>query len=388
MAKLASLVPQNLTGQQNTLANHVSVLSNIRAYCIGVEQTSLQNIITPVPDWFTTLQSNVALAQTHATVWTANQTGIEAQITSTIPQAAITFGSRFVTGSNAILKILTDSSYDPSATEINQIQQALNWMNEGIAAQQQNITTVQAQFGTFQTNSAADLNNLTTGNNSIQAALNIDNQEITKLNGDIAVQNANIAADNAAITASAIAGGIGLFVGVAMVGLGAAATGPAAPIVMAIGGLIMVGSIVEMAAVIAVYEQKLSAAQSKLAEDTYNLGQENQQVASLNVMNNSVTNLVNLNKNMAQSLSDIADWWTITSKDLAAVASDFTAVSKDMTQQDWFGMSLDLQQAQSDWATFVQFATQMEVTVTTIQNKVIPINSTNNKTVSQAAAVA
>lgn len=381
MSKLGSLIPQNLTGQQDTLANHVSVLSSIRAYCIGVEQTSLQNIVTPVPDWFNSLQANVELAKTHVTVWTANDTGIEAQITSTIPQAAITFGTKFQTGSNAILKILNDSGNSPSAAQIADIQKALTWMTAGIDAQQTDINTVKAQFGTFQTNAATDLTNLTTGNNSIQQALNVDQQVISNLNGDIAVQTANIAADNAAITASALAGGIGLFVGVAMVGLGAAATGPAAPIVIAIGAFIMVGSIVEMAAVIAVYEKKLAAAQSKLAQDTFDLNQENQQVASLTVMNTSVTSLVNLNKNMAQSLSDIADWWAITSKDITAVANDFAAISSDMTNADWFGMSLDLQQAQADWTTFVKFATQMQITVTTIQNKVIAINSTNNSTV-------
>ena len=379
MPTLPSLVPKNLTDQQNKLAEHVSVLAKIRAYCIGVEQTSLQNIITPVPGWFTTLNSNVQLAKTHCNVWTASDTGIETQITSTIPQAAITFGSKFGTGSNAILNILEKSGNSPSAAQIIQIQQALTWMTAGIDTQQTNINTVKAEFTTFQTNAAVDLNNLTTGNNSIQTALNIDNQVIFKLNGDIATQNANIAADNDAITAAALAGGIGLFVGVAMVGLGAAATGPAAPVVIAIGAFIMVGSIVEMAAVIAVYEQKLSAAQSQLAQDTYELGQENQQVASLTVMNTSVTTLVNLNKDMAQSLSDIADWWGIISKDIAGVNADFTAISKDMTTADWFGMSLDLTQAQTDWAQFVQFATQMEVTVTTMQNTVIPINSSTVK---------
>ena len=378
MAQLPSLIPQNLTDQQNKLADHVSTLTKIRAYCIGVEQTSLQNIISPVPDWFTTLNTNVQLAKTHATVWTANDTGIEAQITSTIPQAAITFGSRFGTGSTAILNILVNSNYSPSAAEIDQIQHALTWMNAGVSAQQANVDAIKGEFGSFQTNAAADLTNLTTGNNSIQAALNIDNKVITQLNGDIATQNANIAADNAAITAAALAGGIGLFVGVAMVGLGAASTGPAAPIVIAIGAFIMVGSIVEMAAVIAVYSQKLAAAQSKLADDTYELGQENQQVASLTVMNTSVTTLVTLNKDMAQSLSDIADWWAIISKDIAGVAADFTAISKDMTSADWYGMWLDMTQAKADWANFVLFATQMEVTVTTIQNKVIPINSTIN----------
>lgn len=372
MAKITSLQPQQADQQKDTLANNLDVLTKIRAYAIAVSQTNLQNILTPAPDWFTTLSTNLDATKTHAAVWT---TTLEPNITATVPQAVVNIGSRFTTGTNNILNILSSSKNNPSAGQIAQMQADLNWITEHLASEQTSITTLQGTFTTFQTNASTDFTNLTSGNNSIQAAILADNKIINNLNADILVQQADIAADNAAITAAAIAGGIGLFVGVAMVGLGAAATGPAAPIVIAIGALIMVGSIVEMAAVIAVYEKKLAAAQNQLNDDTAELTDENQQVAALTVMNNSITNLTTLNAAMAQSLTDIANWWAIIVKQLKTVNQDITDAGTDMSESDWNDFSMDIQQAQSDWATFVSFATQWETTATTIVNKVIDVTA-------------
>ena len=66
MGKIASLVPQNASGQKDVLANHVDVLTKIRAYAIAVEQTNLQTIINPPPDWFDTLNTNLRVAKKHA----------------------------------------------------------------------------------------------------------------------------------------------------------------------------------------------------------------------------------------------------------------------------------------------------------------------------------
>ena len=368
MGKISSLVPQNAAQQKDTLAKNLDVLSKIRAYAIGVTQTNLQTISDPPPVWYNTLSTNLSLAQTHAAVWT---TTLEPNITSTIPQAVANLGSRFTTGTNAILQILKASNNNPTAAQVTQMQTELTWITRHLNEEMATITTLKGTFTTFQTNANTDLTALTTGNNSIQKAILADDTDINNLQADMAVQTANINADNAAITAAAIAGGVGLFVGVAMIGLGAASTGPAAPFVIAIGALIMVGSIVEMAAVIAVYEGKLAAAQNQLNQDTANLANEQQQVASLTIMNNSITSLVNLNQGMAQSLTDIANWWALISTQLGTVNQDISDASGDMTASDWSDFGLDIQQAQLDWTSFVGFATQWQVTATTLQSKVI-----------------
>lgn len=367
MGKIASMVPQSADQQKDTLAKNLDVLSKIRAYAIAVEHTNLQTISTPPPTWFNELNTNLATTKADAAVWT---TTLEPSIVSTVPQAVVTLGNRFTVGTNAMLKILTDSGNNPTADQIQQLQGYLTWITKHVSEQKTTIATLQGTFTTFQQRAHIDYTNLTSGNASIQKAIVDDQTIIGDLTADIAVQNANITADNAAITASAIAGGVGLFVGVGMVGLGAAA-GPAAPIVIGIGALIMVGSIVEMAAVIAVYSKKLAEAQNKLNQDTADLTNERQQVAALTLMNNSITNLTSLNEAMAQSLTDIADWWAIISTQLASVTADLTEAGSDMSQSDWLDFSMDIQLAQKDWVSFQSFATQWQQTATTIVNQVV-----------------
>lgn len=371
MGKIASLVPQNASGQKDVLANHVDVLTKIRAYAIAVEQTNLQTIINPPPDWFDTLNTNLGVAKKHAGNWTQT---LEPAITSTIPQAVINIGSRFQTGTANILQILQDSKNNPTSDQISTIQAELNWIFKHIGDEKTSIDGVKSNFSTFQTDAGNDLTNLTTGNNSIQKALLDDQKVVTDLNSDIAIQKADIAKDNAAITAAGIAAGVGLFVGVSVVGLGAASTGPAAPFAIAIGAFIIVAAIAEAATVIAIYEKKLAEAQDKLNTDTAELANEQQQIASLTVMNTSVTTLVDKNKDMAQSLTDIADWFGIITTQVNTVISDLNDSKSDMSQSDWVDLSLDIQQAQKDWANFVTFATGMQTTVTTLQNKIVNIH--------------
>ncbi len=373
MAKIASLVPATTVGStpvKDVVANHVSILTQIRAYAVGVEQTNLQAAITPPPDWFKTLSANLGVAQKHATVWT---TSLEGDITSTIPQAVLTISSRFKTGTDSILSILNASGNNPSSAQVTEIVDTLTWIFRHVGDEQTSINAVKSTFMTFQTNAGIDLTALTTGNNSIQKALLDDQKVVNKLNSDIAIQNADITKDNAAIEAAAIAAGIGLFVGVAVLGIGAASTGPFAPIAMIIGGLIMVGAIIEAAAVIAVYSQKLAEAQNQLANDTDELNNEQQQIAALTLMNQSVTSLVNLNKNMAQSLTDLADWFALVTTKIGTVVSDLNDAQGDMNTQDWLDFSLDIQQAQQDWNDFQNFATGWQTTVTTLQNKIITV---------------
>ncbi|RYY38757.1 MAG: hypothetical protein EOO08_13150 [Chitinophagaceae bacterium] len=356
--------------QKDKFATHVDVLAKIRAYAIGVQQTSIASYKNPPPTWFDTLSGNLNSAKGHASVW---NTTLEPGITATIPQSVIELGNRFKVGTNAMLAILASCGNQPSPDQVKQISGDLGWIVKHVEEQRASIASLQLQFQTFQNSAAADFNSLTTGNDSIQQAILDDNKRIIQLQGDIAVQNAEIAKDNAAITASGIAGGVGLFVGVGVMGLGAAAAGPLAPIAIGIGAFIMVGSIVEMATVIAIYAKKLADAQSKLAQDNADLANEQKEVAALTIMNNSITNLVGLNKDMAQSLTDVANWFSAISAKIVTVKRDIDEAGDDMKKSDWDSFVMDIQTSQLDWADFVNFATQMQKVVTTIQNQVIDV---------------
>lgn len=369
MSKISTLIPKDQTKQKDQMADALSVLSHIRAYVIAIEATSLQNILDPAPSWFKTLSTNLAAAQKHSEPW---QKTLEPGITSTIPQAIINMGSRFGTATDAILDILNSTDV-PTAAQIKNITQALDWITEHISTQQGDIKKLQDAFSTFSSDAHTDYTTLTSGVDSIQTAILDDQDLISTLQGDIAVDEANIAKDKAAITAAGIAAGVGLFAGVSIIGLGAAATGPAAPIAILIGAFILVGSVAELAAVLAVYIPKLEKAQSKLRKDTAKLNYEQQQVASLTVMKNSITNLTSLNQKMAQSLQDITDWFADLSKQVSTVSTDIKDSQGDLTKADWFSLKLDIQQAQKDWKQLADYATQWQKTATTIQNKLVNV---------------
>jgi hypothetical protein len=297
---------------------------------------------------------SLATAQTHTKTWTET---LEPAITSTIPQSVIAMGSKFTTAADDILSILAASPV-PSPDQQATILSDLQWMSEHLAKSLDDISTLSQTFTTFQSDSGKDFTALSAGNASIQQAILSDTNVITRLNGDIASAQADIAADKAAMTAAGIAGGVGLFVGVGVMGLGAAGTGPLAPVAIAVGALIMVGSIVEMAAVIGVYAKKLADAQTRLNDDQAELTAEGQQVASLTLVSNTVDGLVEQNKAMGQSLSEIADWWAGTKAKLDTVIDDVQNAHDDIGF--WHPFKLDVTTAKADWQDFAAFATNMQ----------------------------
>ncbi|WP_299337909.1 hypothetical protein [uncultured Psychroserpens sp.] len=375
MTQIKSLVPKNIKKQKEDMAKNLSVLAFIRGYVLGVEHTQI-HAIDPKPSWYDELSKHLDAAKKHVAPW---QTTVEPGITSHFPHSISNMASRFGTGTDQILDILNKTTpdgkqYVPNAGEIETIVESLNWISKHIGAESDALAAVKKDFDTFKANSDTDNKALTSGVNSIQKAILDDQNLIIGLQGDIATDNANIAADQAAITASGIAAGVGLFVGVSVLGLGAAASGPAAPIAMVIGGLIMAAAAIQFAAVLAVYIPKLNAARKKLAADTQHLNEEKQQVASLVILNNSIGKLVDLNTQMQNSLQDLTDWFSNTAESISTVATQIEEASSDLTNKEWFDLKLDVIQAQKDWSQLETYANQWAVAATTIVNKVISIN--------------
>lgn len=375
MTAIKTLVPTDLKKQKEQMAKNLSVLAQIRGYVVAVEHTQI-HAISPKPKWFDTLNTNLQAAQKHVKPW---QTVVEPGIVSQFPHSISNMASRFGTGTDQILDILNTKTSDgkqyvPTAGQVETIVASLNWISKNITSEKGNLDQIKTNFNTFKSTSDSDYTALNKGNNSIQSAILGDNKIIIQLQGDIATDQANIAADNAAIKAAAIAAGVGLFAGVSIVGLGAAATGPAAPVVMLIGAFVIVASIAELIAVLAVYIPKLNAARKKYAEDTAHLSQEHQQVASLSIMSHSVSKLLSLNKDMQNSLQDVTDWFEQSALQIQTVSDDISDSKTDISADDWFSLKLDITQAQKDWKALETYSNQWAKAATTIVNKVVNIN--------------
>ena len=258
-----SLIPPNASQHKDALASHLGDLLHIRAYCVGVLNTTLYPATNPPPSWFNTLDGHLAAAKRTAETWTVT---LDGALVAGVPEMMIHFGHLFRSSAGRITQILRDSGNHPNASQRSAITNDLLWLAHHLHRTQHTISHLQSQFQSFQTASHTDFEALTSGVNSIQHAINADQQTIATINADIVTQKANIEHDNVAIDAAAIAAGSGLVVGAGLLGLGATA-GPAAPVLLLVGGFFLVGSVAEAAAVIATFEHKLAVAENKINQD-------------------------------------------------------------------------------------------------------------------------
>ncbi|HTW85098.1 MAG TPA: HBL/NHE enterotoxin family protein [Candidatus Sulfotelmatobacter sp.] len=349
-----SLRPADLGDHQQVLADHLGAVLMIRGYAVAVEQTNLTSPTDPPPTWYPDLVKNIGTAKTHVGVWTDT---LEPAITSQVPQTAISFGTKFKTATDGILSILNASNNSPSEQQKSQIEQELAWLAGHIDDVHSPLPGLSQQFTTFQKTAAADLTTLTTGASSIQDVITADTTVKDRIEGEMADTQSKIMKDKAAMEAAGIAGGVGLFVGVGiMATTGAETFGIGA----AIGAFIMVGSLVEAATVLAVYGKDLADQQAKFNEESAGDQKEIEQITALGLLKNTIDGLAGKNEAMAQSLVEIADWWSMIGQKLGAVIQDVKDAAADEADGFWMGLANDITDAQKDWASYVSFATNMQ----------------------------
>jgi predicted nucleic acid-binding Zn-ribbon protein len=345
-----SLAPTDAQ-HKDELAKHLDAILNIRGYCCAVQSTNFTPAQQPPPDWYKTLAANLALAKEHTTLWTRD---LEPAIISTIPQAVIDFGTRFDTAATSIMNILDTSHKHPNADQRTEILDQLTWMTRHLNEQKASIAALHDQFRTFQKDASEDLTRLQDGANGIQAALDLDEQLKNKLQADYDQANADIEQAKSDMTASGIGTGVGMFVGVAVMGLAPP------PFGLIAGGLVLVGSIATMAALLAKYSKALSEARNRLADVESQQRRVAAEVTALTVLQKSTGKLVELNVGMGQSMQEIADWWSTLEAKQRSVINDVTDAQDDANHQAWTSLALDIPTAKRAWVDFSRFATNMQ----------------------------
>jgi heme A synthase len=156
------------------------------------------------------------------------------------------------------------------------------------------------------------------------------------------------------MTASGIGTGVGMFVGVAVMGLAPP------PFGLIAGGLVLVGSIATMAALLAKYSKALSEARNRLADVESQQRRVAAEVTALTVLQKSTGKLVELNVGMGQSMQEIADWWSTLEAKQRSVINDVTDAQDDANHQAWTSLALDIPTAKRAWVDFSKFATNMQ----------------------------
>ena len=358
-----SLTPDTKTAQDN-LASHLNAVLQVRAYANGILATNLtwNDSAGPAPDWFTKLVADFTVAKTHAGTWA----GIEAEMTSTLPQQLIDYGNLFTAATGDIVTLLTNDKFKPSADDAKTIADTLTQVCAQLTANGQAIGDLHTRFNVFSAGCATDLATLVSGNNEIQKALNLEQQDVDRINGLIAQTNADIATDQMAVEAAAIAAGVGLFVGVAAMALGAETMG----LGFFVGCFILAGAIAALGTM-AAYMVKLGKAQSELIDEQDSLGQDQQIIVALQLLQNTVTGLVTQNKAVADALDAINDWFAGLSAKMNSVIADMQKAENYEAQSFWLMVKVEVDAGNAAWAQLINFATLYQQAVAGVDNQVV-----------------
>lgn len=362
--RIQSLAPPRFNATKNNLADHQDTLMHIRSYAISLEQLQLYPISNPPPDWYDHLNGNINNAKTHAQNWTNS---IEPQIVSNIPQLVSNVQVRFNVVANNWKTMLdpngTGQARQPTRDEIESIMHDLGWLQHHMNRDRESFSRVQTGFTHFKNNSDADFQSLSHGVDSIQHAIEVDEQDIARIRNLIDQEKVEIKADNLKIEASAIASGVGLFLGAGLIGFGAAA-GPAAPVLLLVGGFCCIASIAQAAGVIAHFESQIRHLRDEINTQTAQLSHETQQALLLTALQKHIYDVVEKNQMMANSLSSVMDWFedviakSNTALQELADARDDTGT--DQNSPDWQDFLDDLEVALDTWHALNQFVNNMQ----------------------------
>ncbi|WP_440056083.1 HBL/NHE enterotoxin family protein [Pseudoalteromonas sp. T1lg65] len=361
--RVPSIAPPHAQATKQNLANNLSALLHIRAYALSVQQIELFPISNPPPHWFNPLNQHISTAKGHADNWSNT---IEPGIVSRIPNAINDFARRVDMIVHNIKQILLDDHNHvriPSSDDVVTIKRDLEWLTHHATRDYLQIKTLHTGFQGFSSSSHQDYSALTESVDGIQSAIGADQRAIAHVKTEIANAKAEINADNLRIDASAIAGGAGLILGASLLGLGAAA-GPAAPFLLLAGGFCMLGAAAESAGLISHYESCIRNLKNNINSLTSEMSHEEQQVVSLTLLKHHIDSVVDKNRAMGDSLSEISDWFEITLGKCSNALQSITDAVDDVSQVDWDDFVEDLEMAKSSWLDLKRFVDNMQIQAT------------------------
>lgn len=338
------------------LTTHVNATIAVTGYAHAILNLFIQPMM-PLQSWYPSLNGNLDTAKQHAQGWVDT---LAPDINSSVPQAIINYGNIFTNATGDILQILMNSNDNPSPTQMQTIVCLLEAMLKSLGEQQQAVTGLQTRLRQFAVDVLSDNDNLQTGTDSIQSALNLDEQTVNKIMTMIVRLQTDIVLNSQKVLASEIAIGIGIFIAVAVFALAAVATGGVAlPLLI---GALALGGVGAAVGTTTAYSVDALREMSQLQEAQMNLKAEEMQILALTGLVNTFTNIVALNEAAQQALTVVATQWDDLRNKLQSVISDLQQAGSvtGILQQ------VELQAAQTAWAQLVTFATQMQIVTSSI----------------------
>ena len=337
------------------LTTHVNATVAVTGYANAILNLFIQPM-SPLQPWYPSLNGNLDIAKLHAQGWVDT---LAPDINSKVPQAIINYGNIFTSATGDILQILANSNDNPSPPEMKRIIALLEALLDSLTTQQMTVTGLQARLKKFSDDVLNDNNNLQTGTDSIQNALNMDEQTKQKIMGMILKLQTEIAQNTEKALASEIGIGVGIFIAVAAFGLALATGGLGAPLLV---GAIAVAGVGAAVGTTTAYSIDAERDREKLLSEQQQFTDETNQILALTGLVGTLNQIVNLNETAQQALTVVATLWDDLKGKLQSVIDDLKQADKvtGVLQQ------VELQAAQTAWGQLVKFATQMQAVTSSI----------------------
>ncbi len=337
------------------LTTHVNATIAVTGYANAILNLFIKPM-RPLQSWYPTLNGNLDIAKLHAQGWVDT---LAPDINSKVPQAIINYGNIFTSATGDILQILANTNDNPGPADMKKIAALLKAMLNSLDTQQQVVIGLQTRLRQFSDDVLQDNDNLQTGTDSIQNALDLDERTKQRIMGMILRLQTDIAINTQKVLESEIGLGVGIFIAVAAFGLAVATGGAAAPLLV---GAIAVAGVGAAVGTTTAYSIDAQRDRAELLKEQQKLTDETNQILALTGLVGTLNQIVALNEAAQQALSVVATQWDDLKGKLQSVIDDLQHAGNvaGILQQ------VELQAAQTAWAQLVQFAMQMQVATSSI----------------------
>jgi len=349
---------------QQTLTDSVNANTVVTAYAHAMLNVQLNEIpgLDTQPDWFNTMKTNLAIAQTNANEWINT---IGPNIFATVPQSIINYSNTFTAATNEVLTIIDAAGSSPSDDQKTQILELLNATLTRLDQQKTSVSAAYDSVVAFNTLIETDETNLVDGQDGANAAILTDGDAVLDIQSKIDKFTAKFATDKQLATTAEIGLGVGIFIAVAGFALAVATGGAAAPLVVGAIGVVVTGAAI---AGTVVWNQDMSDDLKEINDAQNELDAENAQISALQTIVSAASTLVSENQGAQAALSTILDMYETLSQKMSSVITDLTNAEADEVAS--ILQKLDIETAQTAWSQLTDFATQIESLTITVQENV------------------
>lgn len=310
--------------------------------------------------WMTKFIADLGIAQENMTHWTDE---LGPAMFAEIPQSIISYGNLFSASTaqlRDIFKRMPNSIADANENDRRAVDALFSEIFEEVNEKVARVKELKNELDAFKRKVVADHRNFKQAQNEAKNASRITDAELDDIQRHIKELTLEIENASKVSMVSGIGVGVGLFVGIAALGLTIATGGLAAPIILAtaVVGLGYAGyKLVDS-------QMEQSAKQAELRKRWKALDAKKQQAVALATFGDSLQSLVDCCDDALKGLDAISNFWSTLGSKLGTLKSELTNAAKDKAM---IVRDVHLTSGQDAWRQLVDYATLLQRTADDIE---------------------